>query len=78
MEHTHNIAPIDNKMGNPINTSNNKCVTLTYTVAKIYSHVLNNMFFKWSKKHETLTPNPFGFQRNASTINNNITSLAKI
>ena len=55
-------------MGNPENTSNNKCVTLTYTVAKIYSRVLNNMFFKWSEKHETLTPNPFGFQRNTSTI----------
>ena len=64
-------------MGNPENTSNNKCVTLTYTVAKIYSRVLNNMFFKWSEKHETLTPNPFGFQRNTSTINTNNTPMQK-
>ena len=66
-------------MGNPENTSNrsNKCITLTYTVAKIYSRVLNNMFFKWSEKHETLTPNPFIFQRNTSTINTNNTPMQK-
>ena len=64
-------------MGNPENTSNNKCVTLTYTVAKRYSRVLNNMFFKWSEKHETLTPNPLGFQRYTSTINTNNTPMQK-
>ena len=61
------IAPIFKK-GNPEDTNNYRGITLTNIVAKIYSHVLNNRLIKWSKTHEKLTSNQFGFQPNRSTI----------